>query len=136
MENMVVSLADASGYLQATLSGPFSLEKAQSTFVEILSAAERHQLAKILIDGTRITGQPSIIDRFYYGEFVAGAASRVRVGSGQQTLQFAYVLVPPVRDVGGLGEMVATNRGMKVKTFADRADALRWLGIADHKTST
>ena len=42
-------------------------------------------------------------------------------------LKFAYVIHEPLRDPERLGENVAVNRGMDVKTFEDRNEAVEWL---------
>ena len=117
------------GLLYATLSGEFSLEEAQRTFLQILSSLEQHKLPKVVVDGRPVTGEPSPAERYLYGEFVANEVSKQCTRMKWNHPQFAYVLIPPVGDPQRLGENAAVNRGMFVKTFENLDDALKWLGI-------
>ena len=104
--------------LRAVAKGEFVLEDAQRTFVEVLDAMARHEARKVLFDGRELKGNPETIERFFYGEFVANAVSRYLVeGKVKRDPQFAYVLHAPVLDSERLGETVAKNRGMWVKSF-------------------
>ena len=116
--------------LRASLAGPFSLSDAETTFMNILDALVQHQAKKVLIDGRAITGEPKTMERFYYGEFVAGAVLDSINHGAVEVPQFAYVLVEPIRDRRRLGETVALNRGMFVKVFDNLGAAEHWLGIA------
>lgn len=120
------------GLLYATYSGEFSLAEAEETFLQILEAVERHKLRKVVVDGIAITGAPSTFERFLYGEFVAEKVNTLRERTALSP-RFAYILIPPVRDPGRFGENVAVNRGMIIKTFEDRDNALEWLGIDSEK---
>jgi hypothetical protein len=123
MELTLSTRADE-GLLYATYSGAFSLMEAESTFLQIIDAVERHQIQKVVVDGRKITGKPSAMERFWYGEFAAKLSRTMR-----HVPQFAYVLIPPVLDPGRLGETVAVNRGMFVKAFDNLDEGLKWLGI-------
>lgn len=128
MEVAFTTHAD-SGLLYATLSGAFSLEEAQRTFLQILASLEQHKLPKVIVDGRPVTGQPSDAERYLYGEFVAKEVSEQCNRMKWNAPQFAYLLIPPVGDPDRLGENAAVNRGMFVKTFDNLDDALEWLGI-------
>ena len=117
------------GLLYATLSGAFSLEGAQRTFLQILACLEQHKLPKVVVDGRAVTGEPSDAERYLYGEFVANEVSKQCTRMKWNAPQFAYLLIPPVGDPQRLGENAAVNRGMFVKTFENLDDALKWLGI-------
>jgi hypothetical protein len=110
--------------------GEFSLEEAKRTFLEMLDALARHDVKKVLFDGRGITGKPALIERFYYGEFVAQAVNKFADRGVPRGTKFAYVLKEPVLDKKRFGETVAVNRGMVVKTFDNMEGALKWLGIA------
>jgi|SRR5215216_2956349 hypothetical protein len=117
-----------SGWLRVIVTGEFSLEEAKSTFLEMLEAVAHYHTEKILFDGRDLTGEPSAIQRFLYGEFAASAVARERRKRGlSRALQFAYVLQEPVLDPQRFGETVAVNRGMWVKAFDNLEDALEWL---------
>ena len=128
MEVAFTTHAD-SGLLYATLTGGFSLEEAQRTFLQILASLEQHGVPKVVVDGRPLTGEPSDAERYLYGEFVAKAVSEQCSRMKWNTPQFAYLLIPPVGDPERLGENAAVNRGMFVKTFDNLNDALQWLGI-------
>ena len=117
------------GFLYATLSGDFSLAEAERSFLQILESVERHKVKKVLVDGRAINGEPTNMERFYYGEFVANAVAELRFTRESGAPKFSYVLIEPVLDPRRLGETVAVNRGMLVKTFDNLADALEWLDL-------
>ena len=52
--------------LHVAAAGPYSLEEAKRTFLEVLAAVEKHKLGKVLFDGRDITGSPAAIERFFY----------------------------------------------------------------------
>ena len=117
----------SSNVLYVLNEGEFTLESAARTFLEVVVTAEENQCTKVLMDGRLVTGDPTIVERFYYGEF---AATSVNVSTRSKLRpQFAYVLHEPVLDPLRLGETVAANRGMQVKTFDNLADAVDWLGL-------
>ena len=121
---LTLSIRADEGLLYATYSGAFSLAEAKSTFVQIIEAVYRNKIQKVVVDGRKITGEPSMMERFLYGEFAAKLCRTMR-----HVPQFAYILIPPVLDPKRLGETVAVNRGMFVKAFDNLHDGLKWLGV-------
>ena len=118
-----------SGLLRAIASGEFSTPEAERTFLGIINALERYKIERVLVDGREVTGEPTIIQRFLYGEFTANAVARyVREHRVAREPQFAFVLQEPVLDPRRFGETVAVNRGMWVKAFDNFEEALSWLG--------
>jgi hypothetical protein len=115
-----------SGLLSVDASGEFSLDDAKQAFLEMLRAVVQHMAEKVLLDGRNVTGRPEDMERFYYGEFVAGENQRIVV-EHKIVPRFAYVLHEPLRDKTRLGETVAVNRGMIIKVFGTSEDALEWL---------
>jgi hypothetical protein len=120
-------------FLYAEVAGDFSLEEAERTFREILEAVVRHRVKKVLFDGRKLIGNPTTMERFYYGAFVAKSVARLGDRDVSPAAQFAYVLTEPVLDPRRFGETVAVNRGMFVKAFDNLEDALGWLRIAPTK---
>ncbi|MBC7900612.1 MAG: hypothetical protein H7070_11240 [Saprospiraceae bacterium] len=106
------------------------MDEAKRTFLKIIEAIEEHESEKVLIDGREVVGNPSIVERFYYGEFAADTVTRStqRVGYGAGP-QFAYALHEPVLDPLRLGETVAVNRGMNIKVFDNLDEAANWLKL-------
>jgi hypothetical protein len=115
-----------SGLLRIDASGEFSLEDAKQAFLEMLKAVGLHKAEKILLDARNVKGKPGDLERFYYGEFAARENHRMVV-EHKIVPRFAYVIHEPLRDPTRLGETVAVNRGMNVKTFETQEDALEWL---------
>jgi SpoIIAA-like len=115
-----------SGLLSVDASGEFSLEDAKQAFLELLKAIAHYQAEKILLDGRNMKGKPGDLERFYYGEFAARETHKLVV-EHKIVPRFAYVIHEPLRDPTRLGETVAVNRGMNVKTFETAEDAIEWL---------
>lgn len=115
-----------SGLLSVDASGEFSLEDAKQAFLELLKAIAHYQAEKILLDGRNVKGKPGDLERFYYGEFAARETHKLVV-EHKIVPRFAYVIHEPLRDPTRLGETVAVNRGMNVKTFETVEDAIEWL---------
>ena len=117
-----------SGLLYVLASGEFSLESAKEAFLAMLEAVTQHQAQRVLFDGRTITGRVEGLERFLYGEFAANQTAEL-VKTHHLTPHFAYLLHDPIRDPNRLGEIVATNRGMKVKTFETLEEARAWLEL-------
>jgi hypothetical protein len=117
------------GLLTVTYSGDFSLAEAEGTFLDLLDTLVEHNLRKVLIDGRQLAGNPELLERFYYGAFVAAAVNRTVNRTRCAVPAFAYVLEIPVLDPNRFGETVAVNRGMRVKAFDNLQQARWWLGL-------
>jgi hypothetical protein len=63
--SMILKIRAESGLLRVIATGEFSLEEAESTFLEILDAVARHKTPKILFDGRGLNGEPSTIEHFF-----------------------------------------------------------------------
>jgi hypothetical protein len=124
---MNLTVDNSPSFLNAVLSGEFTLEEAERTFAQILEAVERYEATRVLVDGRGITGHPTTMERFYYGEFVAQAVNAFCQRQNRPTPKFSYVLIKPVVDDDRFGNTVAANRGMDVKTFEDVDAAVEWL---------
>ena len=129
MSGLTLKVIPEARVLRVSAAGEFSLDDAKSTFMEMIDSIRENRSEKVFFDGREITGNPTVIERFYYGEFVADAVALLRRSAGYDGPQFAYVLSEPVLDPLRLGETVAVNRGVNVKAFENVADALEWLGI-------
>ena len=117
--------------LVVTYTGDFSLAEAEATFLDLLASLVEHNLTRVLVDGQQLIGQPELLERFYYGNFVADAVNRTVDDTGCAMPTFAYVLQEPTLDPNRFGELVAVNRGMRVKAFDNLQHARWWLGLAD-----
>jgi hypothetical protein len=110
-------------FLHVIATGEFSLEEAKRTFLEMLEAVAANHSTRILFDGRELTGEPTTMERFYYGVFTAEETSR----HVYNVPRFAYVLKEPVLDPRKFGENTAVNRGVTVTTFTSFDAALNWL---------
>ena len=118
----------ATGLLDVDVRGEFSLDEAKRSFLETLDSVGRHGATKVLIDGRGVKGEPEVLERFLYGEFAASETARAaREHKMPRVPRFAYVLERPVLDPRRLGENVAANRGMIIKVFENREEAIGWL---------
>jgi hypothetical protein len=109
-------------------SGKFSLAEGKRTFLEVVKALEEQGVGKVLFDGRELKGKPETIERFFYGAFAAREVGEYAIRKRCTSPEFAYALHVPVLDPYRLGELVAVNRGMRVKVFGDLEGALAWLG--------
>jgi hypothetical protein len=105
-------------------TGEFNLDEAIAAFEHVVQAIAEHKLETVLYDARAVTGSIPDYDRFVYGTSVSSAAA---VHAQSRTTLFAYVMNPPVRDPGRLGEMAATRGGMRVRTFEGIDVAMAWL---------
>ena len=117
------------GYLHAVVRGEFRLHEAQRTFLEVLQVITRDRLYRVLLEGLEVTGEPTTIERFYYGKFAAAAVTIATARDAIVSPRFAYVLKYPVLDPMRFGEIVAVNRGMNIKAFEQIEAARHWLDL-------
>jgi len=115
--------------IRVTLLEEFHPVTAERNTVEILRVVARNKITKVLIDGREATGDPTLIERFLYGKFLANEAHKFVKEHGIVP-RFAYVMHVPLRDPGRFGENVAANRGVDMKTFEALEEAIQWLNSA------
>src|SRR5687768_15223551 len=125
--DMVLTTTPQPGYLLATAEGPFEIEEAQGQFLLLLDEIEQQGTDRVLFDGRKVTGEPTSLERYLYGEFAAMATAGMIIPQIIPSQRFAYVLSRPVLDPTRLGEITARNRAMDVKAFENVDDALKWL---------
>jgi hypothetical protein len=113
-------------YLYGRLSEEFSLEDAKTAFLALMDAVAENKCISVLVDGRGVAGNIRVLERFLYGEFVANTVQKYQHRLSCNP-RFAYVLEPPILDPQKLGETVARNRGMAVKTFDRLPDALEFI---------
>ena len=125
--SMLLKIRPESGLLSVDAMGKFSLKEAKRTFVELLEAIALHKTGKVFFGGRKLIGKPEIMERFYYGEFVARTVWYFAELGVSPATRYAYVLRAPVLDPGKFGETVARKRGMDVMAFDNPEEALQWL---------
>ena len=128
--NMTAQVTASSNILYVLADGEFTIDDARRVFVEVVDAVIANQSEKIVFDGRSISGDPEIIERFFYGEFTAISVKRpLEEGAIVTPPRFAYILLPPVLDLERLGQTVAVNQGLHVKSFDNLTEGIAWLGL-------
>jgi hypothetical protein len=125
--SMQLDIRQDGDLLEVRATGEFSLEEAQQTFLDVMDVVALHKTKRVLFDGRAITGNPRIMERFYYGEFAAATVAQSRTRGRSGATRFAYVLKEPVLDPERFGVTVAVNRGMLVEAFDNPEEARAWL---------
>src|SRR5215470_7212146 len=116
-----------SDLLRVCATGEFSLDEAKRLFVEMMEAVAANGSKGVLLDGRTVTGDPRIMERFYYAEFAAKTVAHFQELGVSFATPFAYVLREPVLDAERFGETVAVNRALHFKAFDSVEKALEWL---------
>lgn len=123
-----MDLEPRAGYLYAAVSGEFSLAGARAAYSNVLQTAARYQQSRILLDCTHITGELTMEDRLQFGIYLAEEQTRLR-GQLPQDPQVAILARPPVMDPGRFTQMVANNRGVRMRASESLQELLAWLGV-------
>lgn len=110
--------------LQGTVSGP----DADSTYRTVLNACLDGGCTDMLLDALATDGDLSMLERFDFGKTVAehNAAAEGVLG---EAVRVAIVADPPLAHPSRFGELVAINRGARIRVTSDVDDAFRWFGI-------
>jgi hypothetical protein len=106
-------------HLFVELHEPYTLTLFLSTIQEIGEYCQKEKLNKVLVDLLKVTGNPSILDRYHFGVEIA------RVWGPR--IKAAAIAEPSL--VNFMAETVAVNRGANFKVFFDRDKASTWLGL-------
>jgi len=114
-------------YLSIVASGVFSIDDARRGFHRALEVIEGYQATRVLVDCRQITGSPSTMDYYDYGELVAEALTGPARKETSRNLKLAHVAQPPLLDERRLSETVAQNRGVMMKSVDNIEEALAWL---------
>lgn len=84
---------------------------------------------RMLLDVRGVEGDPSLFERYDFASCVARQNTALLVDE-DAAMRVALVGTVPLIDPGRFGEMVATNRGARVKVVTDVDEAFRWFGIS------
>jgi len=109
----------AEGYVVVEHYGVTNLDESIQVGQAALKLAMEQKLSRIFIDITRIEGKAGIIDLFLSTKFHAENApmrpKAAMLGRPDQGPDMEFI------------ETVGLNRGMYIKVFIDRTEALAWL---------
>jgi hypothetical protein len=104
-------------YLRVTAKGTYGFGRTRRLIYAVRESSDGHQLRRVLVDLTGVTGQPPDIDRFELGERLA------QVFGSTHTL----AVIGRKESVNRLAETVAQNRGTALRIFFTEREALTWL---------
>ena len=117
--------------LYVVAEGEFTLDDATRNFGAILDMVLANDSRKVLVDGRRIVGDPTAVQRYYYAAFASDSIGLLIANEWTfDPPRFAYVLNEPMLDTLRLGQVVARKRGLDVKAFDDIDEAIRWLNVS------
>jgi hypothetical protein len=119
--------AEKNDYLDANVSGFYSLSEVKKIYTEILEMAVNKKLTKLFVDVCQVQGKITMLERYYFGEFAALEAIRFK-GLGLNKISIAFYGIEPIIDPDRFGEIVARNRGLNVKVTTGMDEAFRFLG--------
>ncbi len=125
---MEIKIDPESKIVQGVSSGSYSREESQENFLNLVDAAVKHGIPKILLDARELKGTLSAVDRYFYAGFAADQSRQLAVAKLLPGgLSLAIVLPEDMFDGSKFGENVAFNRGMSFKVFCEFEKALAWL---------
>ena len=126
---MVLDFEMRQQYFYVRLTGSYdSLEQAYGLYERMSEAAYSFGATKILVDCLELTGAPRFADYYAFGKFVGDQDTK---SEDSARWIAAWVGTPPTFDKQHFTELVANNRGARMKVFDNMEDALKWLGVAD-----
>jgi hypothetical protein len=118
--NAAIELHSTEGYAICRIVGELALQAAVGTVAQAIELCHRHQLKRLLIDGTALTGveSPSVIDCYEIVTQWAMIANGIKIAFATRS----EMLAPT-----DFGITVAANRGLQINAFTSEAEALAWL---------
>jgi len=119
------------GYLKVSVSGYYSLSEVKKMYTHALEIIIEKELSKIFFDSFAVHGRITTTERFYMGEFAAMEAIKFR-NKGLENFTVAFYGKEPIIDPARFGELVAKNRGLKIKVTTDIDEALQFLEIQNN----
>ncbi|MFA5138397.1 MAG: hypothetical protein WC728_04120 [Elusimicrobiota bacterium] len=105
-------------YVLAVYSGEQTLAELKRLMREVLRACDSQECRRVLVDLSKSVRRLTLSEKFEFGEIVAG---QKRLG-----FKVAY-LTSRTKGGDGFFELVARNRGVWIRRFLERKDALAWL---------
>ena len=110
-------------FLHCRARGMYSFEEGCLLIRGVLAEADQRGATKVLVDGLQMGGSPTMVERYALSEFLA--REMVELGISPR---LAFLGKEPLVDPNRFGEIVARNRGVRMKTVEEMEDAVRWLG--------
>lgn len=124
------------GYLHATVRGEFEVEGAKDAITRISTAAHAQPSSNILIDCRGYHGNPTLGERFSVVCHVIEMRIKSMLSGQPAHYRTAIVGTPPLVHPAGYGVRLLTERRLKVTVCRTMEEALAWLGVSAHQTSS
>jgi hypothetical protein len=116
---MQIDFEIAERYLVANVSGPYSLPGMRELIHRIAEESAKWQMARVLVDVSHMTGNATTVERFEYAQYATATF--------QGRVQKCAACAGPAQRLEPFTEVVAQNRGLRLRVFRQRAEALDWL---------
>jgi hypothetical protein len=113
-----VSINKRLGVIQIDSYGDVDRRDLNSSLQSVLEIVEKTGLKKVLVDTTKQTKLPSILNLHHFGEELSTRA---------RTLKHAVVISQLLHEDFQFIETVSVNRGVNMRIFDAVGDALAWL---------
>lgn len=120
MTTVPMELIEHEGYVEARYLGTYSLAQyLQQMELSVQSCLERG-FKHLLVDVTDLSDyRPTTMERYQIGELGARISTRLT--------KVAALILPQQRDKDDFAVTVAQNRGLSIRIFTDRQEAISWL---------
>ena len=90
---------------------------------EVLVESAKGGATRVLVDCLQMGGSPTMLERYALAEFLARAMVELKTFP-----RMAFLGKEPLVDPDRFGELVARNRGVRMRAVEQMEDALKWLG--------
>jgi hypothetical protein len=114
-----VAFTEREGYLEACFPPGDSVAVALDQGRELVRRCQELKPSRLLIDFSNLKIHPSTLNRYEMGTIASQLAPNVG--------RAAVVAPPSLIDPEKFGVQVASNRGLPIDIFSDRAAAVAWL---------
>lgn len=117
---IVLEIERQVGWIMARMTGAGEIAQVTRQFARLAEECQGTRKPRLLLDLSGVDTPLTAIDRFELG--------REAVAFAQHEIQVAVIAAPHQLHSERFGELVAQNRGVKVRVFADRSAGEAWLG--------
>jgi hypothetical protein len=114
-----VKINELPDYLHIQYSGEFRLAEAKTSVDAMLEACRQSGSTKVLFDCTAMCGELTVMDRFNVGQYASEKMDpRLKIA---MVADKKYILPD------NFFEVVARNRGIYMRVFSEKDEAIEWL---------
>ncbi len=125
--SVAVDIRPEPDYLHSAMIGEFTVDEVKHGLSSIVEAADRHQRLNVLIDCSRLNGDPSLKERFELVSYAFQLRVNRLLRGHRPRLRTAIVAVPPLLHPNRYAIRLLVERNMNVTIVEQMDDALTWL---------